>query len=97
MNGTFIGNVVVDEERNIKLPEQLPLKPSQVLEVFQEGDKVRLKLIDRKQLVEKLASLLHEALKGISYEEIKAARRHEDGLRRGRIDTWTGGIAQNTC
>lgn len=89
MKGTFIGNVVVDEERNIKLPEQLPLKPSQVLEVFQEGDQVRLQLIDRKQLVEKLASLLHEALKGTSYEEIKAERRHEDELRRRKIDTWT--------
>jgi hypothetical protein len=89
MNRTFIGNVVVDEERNIKLPEQLPLKPSQVLEVFQEGDEVRLKLIERKQLVEKLASLLHEALKGTSYEAIKAERRHEDELRRRKIDTWT--------
>ena len=89
MNGTFIGNVVVDEEKNIKLPEQLHLRPSQVLEVFQEGDEVRLKLIDRKQLVENLASLLHEALKGISYEEIKAERRHEDELRQRKIDTWT--------
>jgi hypothetical protein len=89
MNRTFIGNVVVDEERNIKLPEQLPLKPSQVLEVFQEGDEVRLKLIDRKQLVEKLASLLHEALKDISYQEIKAERRREDELRQRKIETWT--------
>jgi hypothetical protein len=89
MKGTFIGNVVVDEERNIKLPEQLPLKPSQILEVFQEGDEVRLKLIDRKQLVEKLASLLREALKGISYEEIKAERKREDGLRQKKIEAWT--------
>ena len=89
MNGTFIGNVVVDEERNIKLPEQLPLKPSQILDVFQEGDEVRLKLIDRKQLVERLASLLHEALKGIPYEEIKAERKREDKRRQRKIDTWT--------
>lgn len=96
MNGTFIGNVVVDEERNIKLPEQLLLKPSQVLEVFQEGDEVRLKLIDRKQLVEKLASLLHEALKGISYEEIKAKRRRENGLRQRKIDAWTKELEKST-
>jgi hypothetical protein len=70
--------------------EKVPL-----LEVFQEGDKVRLKLIDRRQLVEKLASLLHEALKGTSYEEIKAERRHEDELRRRKIDTWTKALEKS--
>lgn len=88
MEKKFMGRVVVDEERKVHLPEDVPIEPAQVLEVFWKEGELLLKQPDRKKLVRELAEALKEGLAGASYQEIREERLREDKERRTEIDSW---------
>ncbi|HID29897.1 MAG TPA: hypothetical protein EYP19_07830 [Desulfobacterales bacterium] len=88
MEGRFMGRVVVDKERKVHLPEDVPIESAQILEVFWKEGELLFKQLDRKKLVQELAEVLKEGLAGTSYQEIREERLKEDKERQAEVAFW---------
>lgn len=88
MEKRYVGNVVVDDQGTIKLPEELNIQPHQVLWVLLEDGRIVLQIPDVQELTERFIEVLSRGLAGTTWEEIRQERISEDQEREQEINKW---------